>query len=229
MSEDGLYPEIEEYRSGFLQCDGHQLYYELSGNPNGKPALFLHGGPGGGTSPRARQFFDPEIYSIVLLDQRGSGKSRPNVSDDYDGALRNNTTSFLVQDIESLRDELGFDRWEIILGGSWGSTLALAYAQAHPSRVKQLLLRGIFTFLPDEVDSLFQNGRAADHYPQEWQAYVDYIQSTSSDWERERHNLLGAYKDRLEDSEQRMLAAKAFITYEPVSYTHLTLPTILLV
>ena len=220
MIEDGLYPEIEPYRHSFLECDGHQLYFECSGNSRGRNALFLHGGPGGGTSPRSRRFFDPKRYNIVLMDQRGAGKSIPNVSDDFERALYNNTTSYLVEDIERLRIHLNIDKWDIILGGSWGSTLALAYAQTHPSKVEQLLLRGIFTFLPDEVNSLFQNGRSADHYPDEWNEYVTYIRSTSPDWERERHNLLGAYQERLNDTNQRMLAAKAFVRYE-LSISHL--------
>ena len=178
---DGLYPEIEAYHSATLERDGHRLYYELSGNPTGPTALFLHGGPGGGTSPRCRRFFNPNHYRIVLLDQRGSGKSTPNVCNDYTAALKNNTTAHLVEDIEALRKVLSLDTWQLILGGSWGSTLALAYAQAHPDKVHQLLLRGIFTFLPNEVNTLFQNGRAANHYPQEWKAYIDHIRSTSDD------------------------------------------------
>ncbi len=219
-AKDGLYPEIEPYQTGFLARDGHELYYELSGSADQPAALFLHGGPGGGTSPRVRRFFDPAKYNIVLLDQRGAGQSVPNVSGDYDAALKNNTTAHLVEDIEALRVELGLDTWQLILGGSWGSTLALAYAQAHPTRVKQLLLRGIFTFLPDEVDTLFQDGRSADHYPDEWEAYVSHIRETSSDWNREQHNLVGAYRDRLLDPEKRMDAAKAFVTYE-LSISHL--------
>jgi proline iminopeptidase len=218
--DDGLYPEIEAYKTAMLERDGHQLYYELSGNPEGPTALFLHGGPGGGTSPRVRRFFDPAHYRIVLLDQRGAGKSVPNVSHDYDAALRNNTTPHLVADIEALREALELGVWQLVLGGSWGSTLALAYAEAHPDRVHQLLLRGIFTFLPDEVDTLFQNGRAADHYPEDWEAYVDHIKTTSNDWNREQHNLLGAYRDRLLNPDRRMDAAKAFVAYE-LSVSHL--------
>ena len=212
--DDGLYPPIEPYEVAMLQRDGHQLYYELSGNPNGPTALFLHGGPGGGTSPRVRRFFDPAHYRIVLLDQRGSGNSKPNVSEDYEAALKDNTTAHLVADIEALREALKLDVWQLVLGGSWGSTLAIAYAEAHPDRVRQLLLRGIFTFLPDEVDTLFQDGRVAHHYPEEWEAYTGYIQRTSSDWARERDNLVGAYRDRLQDDAQRMDAAKAFVTFE---------------
>ena len=121
-NDDGLYPEIEPYHTGYLQRPGHSLYYELSGQ-SGKPAaLFLHGGPGGGTSPRVRRFFNPDEYTIVLLDQRGAGKSQPNVSEDYDGALADNTTTHLVEDIEALRQTLGLSKWRLVLGGSWGST-----------------------------------------------------------------------------------------------------------
>ncbi len=217
---DALYPEIKPYDTGHLERPGHALYYEQSGQADGLAALFLHGGPGGGTSPRVRRFFNPDRYRIVLLDQRGAGQSIPNVSDEYEAALKDNTTAHLVEDIEALRIQLGITRWRLVLGGSWGSTLALAYAQAHPSRVEQLLLRGIFTFLPDEVDTLFQNGRAADHYPDEWTAYADYIRTTSPDWEREKHNLVAAYRDRLLNPKQRMDAAKAFVTYE-LSISHL--------
>lgn len=217
---DGLYPPIEPYKTAMLQREGHQLYYELSGNPSGPTALFLHGGPGGGTSPRVRRFFDPAHYRIVLLDQRGAGQSVPNVSDDYAAALQNNTTADLVEDIEALRKTLELDCWQLILGGSWGSTLAIAYAEAHPERVRQLLLRGIFTFLPDEVDTLFQDGRVAHHYPDEWAAYTGYIRRTSTDWEREKQNLVGAYLERLQNPAQRLEAAKAFVTFE-LSISHL--------
>ena len=220
MVNQDLYPEIEPYKVDTMSADHHQLYYELSGNPQGPPALFLHGGPGGGTSPRVRRFFDPSHYRIVLLDQRGSGKSVPNVSEDYEAALRNNTTGHLVADIETLRKALDIDQWDLILGGSWGSTLALAYAQANPKYVRKLLLRGIFTFLPDEVDALFQNGLSANHYPEEWDAYVEHIRITSTDWRREKDNLIGAYRDRLLDPLRRIEAAKAFVRYE-LSLSHL--------
>lgn len=222
MEDDGLYPEIEPYGTTWLARDGHELYVELSGNADGPTALFLHGGPGSGTSPRQRRFFDPDHYRIVLLDQRGAGRSRPNVSDDYDAAIENNTTPHLVADIEAVREWLGLDVWQLVLGGSWGSTLALAYAEAHPDRVRQLLLRGIFTFLDDEVESLFQSGRVADHYPEAWAAYTGHIRETSEDWAREQHNLLGAYRKRLLDDAQRMAAARAFVTFElSISHLHL--------
>src|SRR5580692_1824648 len=147
----GMYPLIEPYNSGMLRVSAvHEIYYEESGNPRGKPALFLHGGPGGGTEPSMRQFFDPKRYRIVLLDQRGCGRSRPHAN------LVDNTTWHLVQDIESVRELLGIDRW-LVFGGSWGSTLALAYAQAHPDRVTELVLRGIFLLRRWEIDWFYQN------------------------------------------------------------------------
>ena len=133
-----FYPEIQPYRTGYLQVSPvHSLYFEESGNPEGKPVVFLHGGPGGGTSPKQRRFFDPARYRIVLFDQRGCGKSRPNAS------LEDNTTWHLVADMEQLRRHLGIERWQVF-GGSWGSSLALAYAETHPERVTELVLRGIF-------------------------------------------------------------------------------------
>ncbi|HEY0255639.1 MAG TPA: alpha/beta fold hydrolase, partial [Kofleriaceae bacterium] len=133
-----LYPPIEPHRTGYLRVsDVHELYFEECGNPQGKPALFLHGGPGAGCDPRARSFFDPSAYRIVLFDQRGCGRSRPPAS------LDDNTTWSLVADIEALREHLGIDRW-LVFGGSWGSTLALAYAETHPRRVSELVLRDIF-------------------------------------------------------------------------------------
>ena len=144
-----LYPEIEAHDSGMLRVgDGHALYYDVSGNPDGVPAIFLHGGPGGGISPRSRRFFDPAFFRIVIFDQRGSGKSQPNAAEDLQGSLVENNTPKLVEDIEKLREHLKVDKWGMVLGGSWGSTLALAYAEAHPSKVRTLLLRGVFLFEP---------------------------------------------------------------------------------
>ena len=140
-----LYPEIEPYESGHLDVgDGHEIYYEQCGNEAGIPAVFLHGGPGAGCDERSRRFFDPKVFRIVVLDQRGSGRSRPNAADDLEGSLVANTTPDLVEDLEKLREALKIERWGLVLGGSWGSTLALAYAQAHPARVRSLLLRGVF-------------------------------------------------------------------------------------
>ena len=144
-----LYPEIECHDSGMLSVgDGHSLYYDVSGNPNGVPCIFLHGGPGGGISPRSRRFFDPAFFRIVIFDQRGSGKSQPNAAEDLQGSLIENNTPKLVEDIEKLREHLQIDKWGMVLGGSWGSTLALAYAEAHPAKVRTLLLRGVFLFEP---------------------------------------------------------------------------------
>ena len=209
-----LYPATAPYKTDYLNVNGHQIYYEISGNPDGPTALFLHGGPGGGTSARDRRFFNPEHYRVVLMDQRGSGKTIPNACNDYEAALFNNSTQYLIEDIEQLREELSLDHWQLILGGSWGTTLAIAYAEQHPDKCKQILLRGIFTALPDEIDALFQNGTTADHYPQEWQHYTSYIQNTSQHWDLEQQNLLAAYQKRLFDPDQRLQAAKAFAGYE---------------
>lgn len=212
-----LYPEICCCEDGILDIgDGHQLYYDVSGNPDGIPALFLHGGPGAGVSPRVRRFFDPAKYKIVIYDQRGSGKSIPNAADDLEGSLVENTTPKLVEDIDKLRRHLKIEKWGVVLGGSWGSTLALAYAEKFPNDVKALLLRGVFLFGPDEVDYLFSNGGTFGQNPQAWETYCQYIKDTSIDWEREQKNLLGAYWTRLvsKDASVRAAAAAAFVGYE---------------
>lgn len=147
--------------------DGQQLYWEVSGNPQGKPVVFLHGGPGGGTAPQHRRFFDPAAYRIVLFDQRGCGRSQPHVADGAD--LSVNTTDHLVADIERLRTFLGVDRW-MVFGGSWGSTLALAYAQRHPERVTELVLRGIFLLRRSEID-WYYNGGAGQLFPEAWEGF----------------------------------------------------------
>jgi proline iminopeptidase len=191
----------------------------VSGNANGVPCVFLHGGPGAGCSPRCRRFFDPSFYRIVTLDQRGSGRSIPNAADDLAGSLLENNTSKLVGDVDTVRKHLKIRQWGLVLGGSWGSTLALAYAQAHPSRCSALVLRGVFLFLPEEVDYLFSSGGTAGQHPQAWEAYRSYIKDTSASelhWEREQDNLLGAYWERLtgEDKQTRAAAAAAFVGYE---------------
>ncbi len=201
----GLYPPVEPYNSGRLRVSAvHEIYYEESGNPQGKPAVFLHGGPGGGTDPSMRQFFDPARYRIVLLDQRGCGRSRPHAS------LVDNTTWHLVLDIESVRELLGIERW-LVFGGSWGSTLALAYAQAHPERVTDLVLRGIFMLRRWELDWFYQNsGGAAALYPDLWEGYVAPIP------EAERHDMISAYYRRLTSADRKVLnaAAKAWSVWE---------------
>jgi proline iminopeptidase len=212
-----LYPEIEPYSTGTLDAGaGHRVYYEESGKSDGIPALFLHGGPGGGCSPRSRQFFDPSVYRIVCLDQRGCGRSTPNAADDWQAALVENNTAALVADCEAIRQALGIEQWGLVLGGSWGSTLALALAEAHPSTIRSLLLRGVFLFGPDEVDYLFSSGGTFGQHPQAWAAYCRFIEDTSTDWERERTNLLGAYYQRLTSGDPAMqnAAASAFVGYE---------------
>lgn len=200
--------------------DGHALYVEQSGNPTGTPALFLHGGPGGGCAPRVRGFFDPGHYRIVLFDQRGAGQSIPNVGHDFAAAIHENNTPKLVADIERIREHLGVERWPLVLGGSWGSTLAIAYAQAHPDRVDALVLRGIFTFERDEVDGLFRNGRAADHYPAQWHRYLDFARTHRP----AEDDPLRAYWSMLEDPALRDQAAREFVRYEmSISKVHVDL------
>jgi proline iminopeptidase len=156
-----LYPPIEPYQQGHLKVSPlHEIYYEQSGNPDGQPVLFVHGGPGGGTEAFQRQFFDPAAYRIVLFDQRGAGKSRPYAS------LEENTTWHLVADMERLREELLIERW-VVFGGSWGSALGLAYAETHPDRVRGLILRGIFLVRPKEIRWFYQEG-ASFVFPDAW-------------------------------------------------------------
>jgi proline iminopeptidase len=160
-----LYPAIEPYHLGRLAVDAqHDLYFEQSGNPAGKPVVFLHGGPGGGTDPKHRRFFDPRRYRIILFDQRGCGQSEPFAS------LEDNTTWHLVDDIERLREHLGIERWQVF-GGSWGSTLAVAYAEAHPARVTELVLRGIFMFTQRESQWFYGRGTRM-LFPDAWEAFV---------------------------------------------------------
>ena len=200
---DILYPEIEPYDRGKLRVsEMHELYYEQSGNPRGKPVVFLHGGPGGGTEPRHRRFFDPTVYRIVLLDQRGCGKSTPHAS------LVDNTTWHLVDDIEKLREHLGIERWQVF-GGSWGSTLALAYAQKYRDRVSELVLRGIFTFAPDEMDWFYRTGTRV-LFPD---AYDDFVGALPK---AERDDPVSSYHARLTsgDMDVRAAAARAWSIWE---------------
>jgi proline iminopeptidase len=198
-----LYPAIEPYRTERLRVsDVHELYFEESGNPEGKPVVFLHGGPGGGSDPKVRRFFHPDKYRIVLFDQRGCGKSTPYAS------LEANTTWDLVSDIEKLREHLGIARWQVF-GGSWGSTLALAYAEKHPERVTELVLRGIFLLRKKEIDWFYQAG-ASILFPDAWEPYLAHIP------EKERGDLVSAYHRRLtsEDSAVRLAAAKIWSGWE---------------
>jgi proline iminopeptidase len=202
------YPEITAYARGRLQVSPlHELYFEQYGNPNGKPALFVHGGPGGGSTPAQARFWDPKHYRIVLFDQRGCGKSTPHA------CLEDNTTQHLVADIEALRTHLGLEQWQVF-GGSWGSTLALAYAQAHPERVTELVLRGIFLLREREISWFYQEG-ASRIFPE---AFADYLVPIPP---AERGDLLHAYHRRLtsEDSQIRLEAAKAWSIWEAVTST----------
>ncbi|KOV76875.1 prolyl aminopeptidase [Nocardia sp. NRRL S-836] len=173
-----MYPQIEPHASGRLDTgDGNLVYWEECGNPSGKPVVFLHGGPGGGCSPSHRRLFDPEVYRIVLFDQRGCGRSLPHAS--TTGDLSSNTTWHLVADMERLRESLGIERWQVF-GGSWGSTLALAYAQTHPDRVTELVLRGIFTLRKSEVDWYYRGG-AANLFPDLWEQFTAPLTGLSGD------------------------------------------------
>jgi proline iminopeptidase len=199
-----LYPPIEPYKSGHLDVgDGHSLYWELCGNPDGKPVVFLHGGPGAGISPDHRRQFDPDKYNILLFDQRGCGRSTPHAS------LEANTTWHLVDDIEKLRAMAGVDQW-MVFGGSWGSTLSLAYAQTHPERVTELVLRGIFLFDPYELDWMYRQGGASQLYPDKWEEFIAPIP------EAERGDLVEAYRKRLtgSDREEQLRCAKAWSKWE---------------
>ena len=198
-----LYPPVEPYRTDYLKVsEQHTLYVEESGNPQGKPVVFLHGGPGGGTIPLYRQFFDPERWRIILFDQRGCGKSQPHAE------LTDNTTWNLVADIEVIRQHCGVEQW-VVFGGSWGSTLALAYAQIYPERCKGLILRGIFTLRSEELQWFYQSG-ASYLFPDAWETYLAPIPS------EERHDLLSAYYRRLTDPDLtvQLEAAKACSTWE---------------
>lgn len=198
-----LYPEIQPHRTGRLKVSRlHEIYFEESGNPKGKPAIFVHGGPGGGTDPNQRRFFDPKAYRIVLFDQRGCGKSTPHAE------LEENTTWDLVSDMERIRTDLGIDKWQVF-GGSWGSTLALAYAEKYPERVSELVLRGIFLLRKREIDWFYQEG-ASFLFPDAWDDYLAPIP------ESERGDLLHAYYKRLTstDAKVRQEAARAWSVWE---------------
>ena len=202
-----LFPEIVPYETGVLPVgDGHVMYWEQSGNPDGPPVLFLHGGPGAGTTPTHRRFFDPQHYRIILFDQRGAGKSTPHAS------IEANTTQHLIADIERLRTTLEIDRW-LVFGGSWGSTLALAYAQAHGERCRGLVLRGIFLCGNEEVDwFLYGMGR---FFPEAWRKFAEGVPDS------ERGDLLAAYQQRLEhsDPEVSITAARGWAAYEATCST----------
>ena len=203
MTPRQLYPPIDPYSSGHLDVgDGHSVYWELCGNPDGKPAVFLHGGPGAGCGPDHRRLFDPDRYNILLFDQRGCGRSTPHAS------LDANTTWHLVADMERLREMIGVQEW-LVFGGSWGSTLALAYAQTHPQRTSALVLRGIFTMRKIELDWFYQQG-ASLIFPDEWERFLAPIPP------EERRDLMRAYHRRLTSADRsvQLEAAKAWSGWE---------------
>jgi proline iminopeptidase len=221
-----LYPELQPYQTGMLDVgDGHRLSWELSGNPDGKPVVFLHGGPGGGSSPEHRRQFNPDRYKILVFDQRGCGKSTPYAS------LEHNTTWDLVEDIEKLRTEVSkVDKWQVF-GGSWGSTLSLAYAEKYPERTTELVLRGIFLFDQYEIDWMYKEGGASQVYPDKFEEFLALIP------EGERTDLVEAYRRRLTsgDKEEQLRAAQAWSKWEgdivtllpsPETIEHFTSPEV---
>ena len=210
----GLYPEIEPFDSGHLDVgDGHKIYWERSGTKGARPAVFLHGGPGGTISPVHRRLFDPELYDVILFDQRGCGKSMPHAS------LENNTTWHLVADIERLREMIGADKW-LVFGGSWGSTLALAYAETHSDRVSEIVLRGIYTLTRPELEWYYQFG-VSQMFPDKWERFVAPIP------EDERHDMMAAYYRRLtgDDRAEQIRCAKAWSMWEGETITLLPEPS----
>lgn len=208
-----LYPEIEPFDSGMLDVgDGHTIYWERVGTKGAKPAVFLHGGPGGGISPNHRRQFDPSLYDLILFDQRGCGRSTPHAE------LEANTTWHLVADIERLREMAGFDKW-LVFGGSWGSTLALAYAETHPRSVSELVVRGIYTLTKAELAWYYQFG-VSEMFPDKWERFVAPIP------EAERGDLMAAYRKRLTGSDRKaqMEAARAWSLWEGETITLLPEP-----
>lgn len=208
-----LYPEIEPFETGMLDVgDGHMVYWERVGTRGAKPAVFLHGGPGGGISPAHRRLFDPARYDVVLFDQRGCGRSTPHAE------LEANTTWHLVADIERLRQKFGFGKW-LVFGGSWGSTLALAYAETHPERVSELVLRGVYTLTKAELNWYYQRG-VSEMFPDKWERFLAPIPQA------ERGDLMAAYRKRLtaDDRATRIEAARAWSLWEGETITLLPDP-----
>lgn len=211
-----LYPVIQPYFYQMLEVsDGHTLYVEECGNPDGIPVVVLHGGPGGGCSPSMRRFFHPDVYRIILFDQRGCGRSTPHAS------VEDNTTWHLVEDIERIRKHLGVESW-VVFGGSWGATLSLVYAQTHPAHVRHLVLRGVFLMTAYELD-WFYGGGAARFFPEEWRAFVELLP------EAERGNIIKGYAKRLfgDDDAEQVNFARAWTVWETAlasieSHTSLT-------
>ncbi|ORI17016.1 prolyl aminopeptidase [Rhodococcus sp. 1163] len=199
-----LYPPIEPFDGGLLDVgDAQHIYWEVSGNPAGKPVVFVHGGPGGGTGPMQRRYFDPTVYRIVLFDQRGCGRSQPHIADGGDLAV--NTTDRLVADMEKLRTHLVIERW-LVFGGSWGSTLSLVYAQTHTERVSGVILRGIFLLRRSEID-WYYNGGAGHIFPEQWDKFLAPIPKNERDGD-----LVEAYH-RLLTSDDRDIATSAAVAW----------------
>ena len=197
-----LFPAIEPFNTGYMERGCHEIYYEQCGNPDGKPAVFLHGGPGGGGSTTVRRFFNPESYHIVIFDQRGCGRSKPH------GCLEQNTTWDLVEDIETLKNKLGFEKW-LVFGGSWGSTLSLAYSQTYPKSVSEMVLRGIFMLRKKELDWFYQEG-ASNIFPEAWEKFLEPIDIS------QRDNLMSAYHEifKSDNTEKKLNAAIAWSRWE---------------
>jgi proline iminopeptidase len=211
----GLYPAVEPYESGMLDVgDGHSIYWERVGTPGAKPAVFLHGGPGGGIAPRYRRLFDPARYDVLLFDQRGCGRSTPHAS------LENNTTWHLVADIERLREMVGVEKW-LVFGGSWGSTLALAYSETHTKRVSELIVRGVYTLTKAELAWYYQFG-VSEMFPDKWERFQAPIP------DGERGDMMRAYRRRLTGTNEaaRMEAARAWSRWEGETITLLPDPQI---
>ena len=197
-----LFPAIEPFNTGYIERGCHEIYYEQCGNPDGKPAVFLHGGPGGGGSTTVRRFFNPERYHIVIFDQRGCGRSKPH------GCLEQNTTWDLVEDIETLKNKLGFEKW-LVFGGSWGSTLSLAYSQTYPKSVSEMVLRGIFMLRKKELDWFYQEG-ASNIFPEAWEKFLEPIDIS------QRDDLMSAYHEifKSDNTEKKLNAAIAWSRWE---------------
>ena len=197
-----LFPAIEPFNTGYMERGCHEIYYEQCGNPDGKPAVFLHGGPGGGGSTTVRRFFNPERYHIVIFDQRGCGRSKPH------GCLEQNTTWDLVEDIETLKNKLGFEKW-LVFGGSWGSTLSLAYSQTYPKSVSEMVLRGIFMLRKKELDWFYQEG-ASNIFPEAWEKFLEPIDIG------QRDDLMSAYHEifKSDNTEKKLNAAIAWSRWE---------------
>jgi len=210
MFDKYLFPEIEPFNTGFLKVsDIHSMYFEEVGNPNGRPVVYLHGGPGAGISPGMRRFFDPDFYRVILIDQRGCGKSTPFLE------LRENTTWDLVADMEKIREHLGIEKW-LVYGGSWGSTLALFYSETHPTRVAGMIIRGIFLGRPFEIAHVFGNNAVSGKvFPEEYERYINYIPP------EERGDVVKAYYNRLlsPDINIRNNAAIRYLTWESTCCT----------